>query len=206
MPCMTTCCCCFNTYQGSIIIGVLSLLPSITGVGLVSHLINTWDTNNAEVTEWAQNITDSLETSSSQISVVTDFIDAASADMYTVLIVLLIYFVGSSLTALMLISGVYQSMRCLMLPWLTVVLLRLLTVTICVGMFFYMAGGVPDSRSKERLVMSGLGIIPEIALTMYGWLCVFSHYHHLQLMEEQVAPMPEEEPIQVLTPVGENKY
>ena len=53
-------------------------------------------------------------------------------------------------------------MRCLMLPWLTVVLLRLLTVSICDGVFFYIVGGIPDKAIRESLIMAGLGLIPEI--------------------------------------------
>ena len=44
----------------------------------MSHLIDTWATSAGSVTGWAQNITGHLATSSSEMSLVSNFINAAA--------------------------------------------------------------------------------------------------------------------------------
>ena len=59
-------------------------------------------------------------------------------------------------------SAVPQSMRCMILPWLTVVLLRLLAVSVSVGMYIYIVSSIPDINRKERFIFAGLALVPEI--------------------------------------------
>ncbi|XP_037088493.1 uncharacterized protein LOC119109061 [Pollicipes pollicipes] len=205
MACMSTCCCCFTTYQGSIIIGVLTLLPNIAGIGILSHLLNVWTAVESDVHTWALNVTGSLQQSSVQIAGVSDFVNSAATDMHTVCVVLLIYCVITSASCLMVITGTHQASRCMLLPWLTVTLLRLVACIVGVIMYLYIVCNIDDGVVVNQLLGFGIIEVPEIVFSSYFWLCVFSHYHHLQQLEEQVYPMGEEEPVEVLPPVDSDE-
>ncbi len=175
-------CCCFTVRTGSIIIASLGLLFGIICVGYYSFLYDNDDYINQALDVAVQKMEDMAlqgQIDPQSLDQFEELVRQAKYVLPKLFIAFITFGCGCVLVHGLLLLGIARRSRFLMLPWLVLRLVGIAaSVVICLAYAAVFAAYAGASYCALSLLFS----VPCLALDVYLWTCVLSHY--IELKEE----------------------
>ncbi|XP_042891457.1 uncharacterized protein LOC122265988 [Penaeus japonicus] len=207
MPVMTSCCCCFSTKVGSILIGAISLVVSFcAAVGFCFGLINIDEAQHqlkVSVMNYQGSVTANV--TEDRLKVLEDIIGLENIvdHIQTIFIVGLVYYGIYTFASLFMTYGSCTSIRVLLLPWLVLEFVPLAAQVASIIALFMYGKDDPTLSQGGAYIISGLLCILAFVIHVYWWMCPVALY---QSLKEETVVEPLVPPSHPMYPVAFMKY